>query len=113
MIDENSFDNESRRLDTVLFRCVDETLSGMMGLVVRDTIYLRILTKFLVTRDELPRHVDQLITVMEEGLGEKPTAVISKQIAKRLFSELRLKIPPGDSLDLKDYIKEALVQTAK
>ena len=105
-------DNGSRKLDVILFKCVDETLGGMMGLVAKDTIYLRVLTRFLVSRDDLPAHIDDLIAVMEEGFGEKPTALITKAIAKRFFSELHLDIPIRDNLKLQDYVNEALSQTA-
>ena len=104
-------DNGSRKLDGILFKCVDETLGGMMGLVVKDTIYLRVLTKFLVARDDLPAHIDDLISVMEEGFGEKPTALLTKAIAKRLFTELRLEIPAEGNLSLREYVNEALSQT--
>jgi len=98
-------------LDKVLFKCVDETLGGMVGLVAKDTIYLRILTKFFVTRDDLPSHIEYLLAVIEEGFGEKPAALIGKAIAKRLFNELHLKIPEKENLNLKDYVNEALTQT--
>ena len=84
-----------------------------MGLVAKDSIYLRVLTRYLVTRDELPAHLDQLVAVMEEGFGQHSTTIISKAIAKRLFSELHLEVPRGDGLGLQDYIDEALNQTMK
>jgi hypothetical protein len=83
----------------------------MMGLVARNTIYLRVLTKCLVSREDLPAHIDDLVMVMEEGFGEKPTALITKAIAKRLFSELHLNIPSQESLSLQDYVMEAFTQS--
>ena len=106
-------DDSPRRLDGILFRCIDETLGGMIGLVLKDSIYLRMLTKFLVTRNELPAHIDQLVATMEEGFGERSTAIISRAIAKRLFAELRLQIPLESDLQLQDYVNVALSQTMK
>jgi len=101
-------DDGSSKLDAVVFRCVDETLGGTVGLVAKDTIYLRVLTKFLVSRDDLPAHINDLIVVLEEFFGETPTALITKAIAKRMFAELHLEIPIKENLSLQDYVNEAL-----
>jgi len=100
----------SRKLDGVVFRCVDETLGSMMGLVAKNTIYLRVLTRFLVSREDLPAHIEDLVAVMEEGFGEKSTALITRAIAKRLYSELNLTIPQ-ENLSLQGYMNEVLTQT--
>jgi hypothetical protein len=100
-----------RILDGILFKCVDETLGSMMGLVAKNTIYLRVLTKCLVSRDDLPAHIDDLVMVMQEGFGEKSTAMITKAIGKRLFSELQLNMPSQEDLSLQDYVNEAFTQT--
>ena len=100
-----------RQLDGILFKCMDETLASMMGLVAKNTIYLRVLTKYLVSRDDLPAHIEDLISVMEEGFGQKSTELITKAIAKRLFSELHLSIPTQGNLSLQDYVNEAFTQS--
>jgi hypothetical protein len=71
------------------------------------------LTRFLVTRDELPKHVDHLMTVMREGFGEEPAALVSKEIARRFYSELNLEIPSDEHLSVQECIKVAGSQRIK
>jgi hypothetical protein len=43
------------QIDDVLFRCIDKTLVGVDGVVIRDALYLDLLTKLSVTREEISR----------------------------------------------------------
>jgi hypothetical protein len=92
-------------VDGVLFKCVDETLGSILGLVAKNAVYLRLLSRFAVTRDELPAHIEDFVTVLEEGFGQKPTELISKAIGKRLCTELNI-IPIEEKSSLKEYLNE-------
>jgi len=94
-------------LNDTLFRCIDETLAGVMGLVVRDALYLDLLTKFSITREELPQHLESLLAILERNFGSGPTKAISKAIAKRLYSELQMNFADKSDFGLRDYVDEA------
>ncbi|HUK50853.1 MAG TPA: hypothetical protein VLV18_07435 [Terriglobales bacterium] len=91
-------------IDGVVFKCVDETLSSILGLVAKNAVYLRLLSRFAVTRDELPEHIEDFVTVLEEGFGQKPTELISKAIGKRLCTELKVIVLEKSSLP--EYLTE-------
>ena len=97
--------HDSGNINGVLFRCVDETLSSILGLVAKNAVYLRLLSRFAVTRDELPEHIEDFVAVLEEGFGQKPTELISKAIGKRLCTELNV-IPIEEKSSLKEYLTE-------
>ena len=92
-------------IDGVVFKCVDETLSSVLGLVAKNAVYLRLLSRFAVTRDELPEHIEDFVTVLEEGFGQKPTELISKAIGKRLCTELKVIVIEEKS-SLREYLNE-------
>jgi len=95
-----------KNFDGLVFRCIDETLAGVMGLVARDTIYLDLLTNFSITRDDLPRHLDSLMAVFESRFGQSPTKALSRAIARRLYSELQMEFASSRELDLSEYVSE-------
>jgi hypothetical protein len=101
----------TKDLNDILFKCIDETISGVVGLIVRDALYLDLLTSFSVTREELPRHLESLLTVLERNFGSGPTNAISIAIAKRLYSELHMNFTDRPSFGLIDYVNE--VKTIK
>jgi hypothetical protein len=65
------------------------------------------LTKFSITREELPRHLESLLAILERNFGSGPTKAISKVIAKRLYSELQMNFADKSGFGLRDYVDEA------
>lgn len=91
----------------MVFRCIDETLAGVLGFVVRDSLYLRLLTNLSVTRDDLPKHLDGLQTILDDSFGVGPAKVLSRAIARRLYSELQLTFVDNPKFGLPEYVAEA------
>jgi hypothetical protein len=90
-----------------LFKSIHETMAGVLGLKARDNLYLTLLMKFSIPREELPGHMRSLISVMEENFGPSPTRTVSNAIAKRFYSELSLEFVEKPSFTLLDYVEEA------
>jgi hypothetical protein len=84
---------------------VDETLGSILGLVARNAVYLRLLSRFAVTREELPEHIEDFVAVLEEGFGQKSAELISTAIGKRVSTELRV-IPFKEKSSLEEYLNE-------
>ena len=79
----------------------------MLGLIIRDAVYLRLLTKYSITREETPRHLDTFQTMLEDCFGPGAAKVLSRAIAKRLYSELHLTFTANPAFGLPEYVKEA------
>jgi len=96
----------SETFDETLLRCIDETLSGVLGLLVRDAIYLQLLTKFSVTKEQLPNHLDNFVALVGNAFGPKATKTISRAIAKRLCFELHIDFVDGEDFNLEKYVDQ-------
>lgn len=90
----------------ILCICINETLGGILGLVARDAIYLNLLSKFSVTREELPTHLDNLLAILEENFGQAATRTISRAIARRLYSEVQVDFIDRPEFNLDSYVRE-------
>lgn len=94
-------------IDDLVSKCVDETLAGVLGSLVRDSLYLTFLTRLSVTREELPKHLDSLDAMLVENFGSRAAKVLSKAIARRLYSELNLTFEENPQFWLPEYVEEA------
>jgi len=95
-----------RDLNETLSRCIDETVVGIMGHVGLEGLYLDLLAKSSVTREELPNHLESMLATLEENFGSGPTRVISRAIARRLYSELNIDFVNKPDLSLTGYVHE-------
>jgi hypothetical protein len=98
----------------LLFKSIDESLAAALGLSVRNAVYLRFLTEYSLTRDDTPRHLAAFQTMLEDSFGRRAAKVLTKAIAKRLFSELQLPFIENPVFGLPEYVQEAkskLLQT--
>jgi hypothetical protein len=91
----------------LVFKSVDESLAAVLGLKVRDAVYLRLLTKYSLTRDEIPRHLSTFQTMLEDSFGPHAAKVLNKAIAKRLYSELHLAFIENPTFGLPEHVQEA------
>ena len=91
----------------MVFKSIDESLAAVLGLIVRDAVYLRFLTKYSLTRDEAPKHLDIFQTMLEDSFGPRAAKVLSRAIAKRLYSELHLAFTSNPAFGLPEYVEEA------
>lgn len=78
-----------------------------MGFTVRDAVYLRLLTKYSVTREETPKHLDTFQAMLEDSFGSRASQVLGRVIAKRLYSELNLTFKEDTLIGLHEYVEEA------
>jgi hypothetical protein len=95
-----------RDFNETLFRCIDETVAGVMGHVGLEGLYLDLSAKSSVTREQLPNHLESLLASLEENFGSGPTRVISTAIARRLHSELNIDFTVKPDFGLGAYVHE-------
>lgn len=93
--------------DDLVFKSIDESLAAVLGTIVRDAVYLRFLTKYSLTREQTPKHLDTFQTTMEDCFGPVAAKVLSRAIAKRLYSELHLTFIANPAYGLIEYVEEA------
>jgi hypothetical protein len=91
----------------ILASCISTSLAGVLGVPLRDAIYLDLLTRFSVAQEQVPTCVEILLRVLEENFGQAATKAISKDIAKRLHSELHIDFANHPDFDLERYVDEA------
>jgi hypothetical protein len=89
-----------------LFKSIDETMAGVLGLKARDILYLNLLTKRSITREELPTNPRSLVSVLEESFGPNPAKNVLKAIAKRFSSEMGMEFIEKPDFSFLDYVQE-------
>lgn len=90
--------------DGILVRCISETIVGVVGVRVWDAICVHMLTRFSVTRDELPGHLENLQAVLKSAFGPMGAGTLSRAIARRLYSELNIEFAERPHFRLVDYV---------
>ena len=100
-------------IDDLVFKSIDEALAGILGVNVRDSVYLALLTSLSLTRDEIPYHLDKFEQFLENTVGRRAAYVIFRAIAKRLYSELKLTFDANPTFRLTDYVLEARLRLMK
>lgn len=91
----------------ILASCISSSLGGVLGVALRDAIYLDLLTRFSVAQEQVPARVEILLRVLEENFGQAATKAISKDIAKKLYSELHIDFANHPNFNLEHYVDEA------
>ena len=94
-------------IDDVVFKSIDDTLAAVLGFGVRDILYLALLTKYSVTREDVAKHLDAFQRMLENEFGQRGAKVLSKAIAKRIYTELKLKFLEDQTFGLPEYVAEA------
>ena len=82
-------------------------MADVLGLTVRDAVYLRLLTKYSVTRDEVSKDLDTFQMMLEDSFGSVVAKVLSRAIARRLYSELHFTFVENQTFGLPEYVQEA------
>ena len=94
-------------IDAVVIKIIDETLAAVFGVTVRDNVYRALLTQFSVRPEEVPGQLDAFQTLLEKGFGPRAARVLSRGIAKRLYSELHLTFVENPTFELPEYVEQA------
>jgi len=90
-----------------VFKSIDETLAAVFGFAVRDAVYLALLTKYSVTREEVAKRLSNFQKMLEIEFGQRGANVLSRAIAKRLYSELHLTFVEDPAFKLPEYVEAA------
>ena len=93
--------------NAILASCISTSLAGVLGVPLRDAIYLDLLTRFSVAEEQVSTRIGILLKVLEENFGQAATKAISKDIAKKLYSELHFDFANHVDFDLERYVDEA------
>jgi len=94
--------SEPSQFDEILLASVDHGL-GVLGGIVRQTIYDRIETRFDLERDEIPQRPNAFHQALEEILGAG-AKVVERLIAKDLYGRLGLAFAAHEDWTLEEYL---------
>lgn len=86
---------------------ISESIRGLLGPNVVDTLYRILEEEYSVTSDELSYHLETLWEVLERGMGYVGSRTIGRSIAKLFYSRLGLHFIPYPGWRLQEYVEEA------
>jgi hypothetical protein len=90
------------RLSILLSESIEEALGSLLGEPVKQAIYEGLEIQGL-RKHQIPEHLPRFDTFLEDTLGTVGR-VIERQIAKRLYTQLGLKLVEVQDYALTDYV---------
>jgi hypothetical protein len=90
-----------------LKRAIDDSVRGVFGPSVLETLYRVLDEKYSVTPDELPYRLETLWDVLEHGLGHVSARTVGRSIARLFYTRAGLKFVSNPDWKLEDYVEEA------
>ncbi len=91
----------------MLIESVDETLTAVLGEIVREAVHDALGNKFHITMDQVPERLDEFWLDLEKLLGAVPSSTIGKVIIKSFYAKLGLELVSRANWRLPDYVREA------
>ena len=97
-------EKRGNQLEDALSESIHECLKDILGGRVREAIYAFMEREHSVTRNELPKHLDELFTVFQQNFGVKAKDVIARAFAKKLYAKLDFEFHPIPKFEFFDYL---------
>jgi len=88
-------DEKAREFRSFLLRRFEDTISGILGEKTKNALLDRLEKSTGLKRDELIGQTDMLMRSLKEVFGES-ALVLERMMAKQIYRELDLGIPPQD-----------------
>ncbi len=95
----------------MLVESVDESLTGVLGEIVRNAVYNALEKHYSIARNQIPERLNDFALGLDRSFGVVPGKTIGKVIVKRLYSKLGLTFIEKTDWRLPDYVKEARTKT--
>jgi len=76
--------------DQTLLDCIDNVLTDVLGMKVREAIYDRLARRSYLSKEEIPSHLHELSQLLENMFGRGATT-LEKRIAKEFYHTLGLE----------------------
>ena len=96
-----------RDFNSLLLKCIDETIAGLLGQDVVEPLHLHLNTEYGVATDELPHRLDTFQSALERNFGAVPASTIGKAIARRFYKKLGWEFVRITDYKLHDYVDAA------
>lgn len=87
LLTSNGVKSDKKNIDQLLLETVDEILADLLGRSVRENFYDLMERDYYVSRDEIPRRLNDFLLVLERNFG-KGGKTIERSIARRLCTKL-------------------------
>lgn len=91
-------------LDALLFECIDETLTDLLGRLTKEAIYDYLERNCSLARNEIPGHLDDFFNLLEKTFG-KGSKTIGKVIARKLYAKLEWEFEEIPNFGFVDYLE--------
>jgi len=92
-------------LDMMLYQCVDQTLTDLLGGRVKETIFDYLERNSGLARTEISKRPNELFDLLEVAIG-KTSAMVEQILVENLYLKLGWKCPNSESkASLTNFIK--------
>ncbi|MGD0176306.1 MAG: hypothetical protein ABSC50_05715 [Candidatus Bathyarchaeia archaeon] len=96
--------SDSDAFGKLLSDSIDETMTDLLGIRVREAVYDFMERKYSVARNEISQHLDELFKLFENNFGVASGKVIGRAFAKKVYSKLEWDFIPLPNFEFADYI---------
>jgi hypothetical protein len=94
----------AKAFDNLLLDCIDEALTNLFSARVRESVYDHMERNYSIARDEIPNHLDDLITLLQRNFGSG-SKVIGRAVAKGMYTKLDWEFEPIPIFGLAEYLE--------
>ena len=91
----------------ILLRAIEETIVGLTGPSVLDSLYAGLQKFHSITRDMLPNNLQVLSGILSTTFGPNSSRVVTRRIAVALYARLKIRFTEYPDYDLVAYVEEA------
>jgi hypothetical protein len=98
--------NERASDEIVLFEVIDESLQELFGTRPREALYDHLERNYGITRESLPKHLDELSSVLRKHFGRSGITV-ERRVARKFLTRMGKEYRELGDLSLSAYIKLA------
>jgi hypothetical protein len=96
-----------------LLRAIEETIVGLTGPSVLNSLYANLQKFHSITRDMLPDNLHVLSGILTATFGKDASKVVSRRIAIALYARLRIRFSDIPSHSLTKYVEYAKRQVRR
>ena len=98
-----------------LLRAIEETIVGLTGPSVLNSLYANLQKFHSISRETLPDNLPVLSEILSTTFGKDASKVVGRRIAIALYARLKIRFAEVQNHSLVAYVHEAmrLVQRAK